>query len=40
VAASPDGRNVYVAASTSNAVAEFQRDTTTGALTQPSGAAG
>jgi DNA-binding beta-propeller fold protein YncE len=37
---SPDGRNVYVTASTSNAVAEFRRNPRTGALTQPSGAAG
>lgn len=40
VATSPDGRNVYVAASASNAVAEFRRDAKTGALTQPGGAAG
>ena len=40
VAASPDGRNVYVASSTSNAVAEFRRSPKDGSLTQPSGAAG
>ena len=33
VAVSPDGKNVYVAGSGSNAVATFTRDTATGALT-------
>src|SRR4051794_32582915 len=40
VGVSPDGRNVYVTASTSNAVAEFRRNPRTGALTQPGGQAG
>ena len=40
VAISPDGRNVYVAASTSNAIAIFRRNASTGRLTQPSGAGG
>lgn len=43
VAVSPDGKNVYVAADLpSHAVTAFQRDTTTGELTQlpPSGTAG
>jgi DNA-binding beta-propeller fold protein YncE len=40
VAVSPDGANVYVGAFTGNAVAAFQRDPTTGALSQPAGAAG
>jgi 6-phosphogluconolactonase (cycloisomerase 2 family) len=39
VAVSPDGKSVYVA-SAFNSVAIFQRDTTTGALTQPAGTAG
>ena len=34
VAVSPDGKNVYVSGLFSNAVAEFTRNTTTGALTQ------
>ena len=36
VALAPDGRHVYVAASRSNAVTVFRRDTATGALTQQS----
>jgi DNA-binding beta-propeller fold protein YncE len=40
VAVSPDGRNVYVAASRANAVAVFRRNPRNGALGQPSGAAG
>jgi len=40
VAVSPDGKNVYVTSSGSNAVARLDRDTTTGALTQPAGVAG
>ncbi len=40
IAISPDGRNVYVAASGSDAIAVFDRDKSTGALTQPSGKAG
>ena len=40
VAVSPDGRNVYVAAFNSAAVAVFSRDRTTGALSQPPGRAG
>jgi DNA-binding beta-propeller fold protein YncE len=40
VAISPDGRNVYVAASRANAVAVFRRNPKNGALGQPSGAAG
>ena len=35
VAVSPDGRNAYVAAFNSAAVAVFSRDGTTGALSQP-----
>ena len=38
VAISPDGRNVYVAASSSNAIAVFTRNASTGRLTQASGA--
>src|SRR5690606_6310504 len=38
VAVSPDGRNVYVAADFSDAVAVFARDRRTGALTQLAGA--
>ena len=34
VAVSPDGRNVYVASHDDQAVAEFSRDTSTGAVTQ------
>jgi DNA-binding beta-propeller fold protein YncE len=40
VAVSPDDKNVYVGSANSDAVAVFQRDTTTGALTQLSGTAG
>jgi DNA-binding beta-propeller fold protein YncE len=40
VAISPDGRNVYVASSRSNAIAVFRRNARTGKLTQRSGAAG
>jgi DNA-binding beta-propeller fold protein YncE len=40
VAISPDGKNVYVASSNSNAIAIFKRNARTGELTQPAGAAG
>ena len=40
IAVSPDGRNVYVASSRSNAIAVFRRNPKTGALGQPSGAVG
>ncbi len=40
VVASADGRNVYAGAFFGNAVATFTRDPSTGALTQPAGAAG
>ena len=40
VAVSPDNKSVYVASAVSNAVARFNRNTTTGAITQPAGAAG
>ena len=40
VAVSPDGKSVYVASTFSDAVARFNRNTTTGAITQPAGAAG
>jgi DNA-binding beta-propeller fold protein YncE len=40
VAVSPDGQSVYVASGASNAVVRLDRDTTTGAITQPVGAAG
>ena len=40
VAVSPDGKSVYVASSFSDAVARLNRNTTTGALTQPAGTAG
>jgi fibronectin-binding autotransporter adhesin len=40
IAISPDGRNVYVASSNSNAIAVFKRSARTGELTQPAGAAG
>jgi DNA-binding beta-propeller fold protein YncE len=40
IAVSGDGRNVYVASSTSDAIAVFERNQVTGALTQPRGAAG
>jgi DNA-binding beta-propeller fold protein YncE len=40
IAISPDGRNVYVAASGSDAIAVFDRNPVTGALTQPKGRGG
>jgi DNA-binding beta-propeller fold protein YncE len=40
VAVSPDGKNVYVASASSRAVTRLNRNTTTGAITQPAGAAG
>jgi DNA-binding beta-propeller fold protein YncE len=40
IAISPDGRNVYVAASGSDSIAVFDRNSATGALTQPAGKAG
>jgi DNA-binding beta-propeller fold protein YncE len=40
IAISPDGRDVYVASSKSNAIAIFARDRKTGALTQARGKAG
>ena len=40
IAVSPDGRNVYVASSKSNAIAIFRRNRRTGKLTQPRGPAG
>ena len=40
IAVSPDGRNVYVASSRSNAIAVLRRNRRTGRLTQGSGAAG
>lgn len=40
IAVSQDGAQVYVASSTSNAIAVFDRDLSTGALTQKSGADG
>ena len=40
VAVSPDGKSVYVASIDSNAVARLNRNTTTGAITQPAGTAG
>lgn len=40
IAVSPDGRNVYVAAAGSDAIAVFVRQRGTGALTQPAGRAG
>jgi DNA-binding beta-propeller fold protein YncE len=40
VAVSPDGRNVYVAASASDAIAVFDRDLEIGALVQKAGTAG
>lgn len=40
IAVSPDGKNVYVASSTSDAIAVFQRDPATGRLSQAAGAAG
>jgi DNA-binding beta-propeller fold protein YncE len=40
IAISPDGRNVYVAASGSDSIAVFDRSRATGALSQPKGKAG
>lgn len=40
IAVSPDGRNVYVASSTSDAIAIFKRDKRSGALVQPKGKGG
>jgi DNA-binding beta-propeller fold protein YncE len=40
IAISPNGKNVYVASSRSNAIAIFSRDARTGKLTQRSGVAG
>jgi DNA-binding beta-propeller fold protein YncE len=40
VAVSPNGKNLYVASSRSNAIAVFTRDAQTGTLTQRSGVAG
>ena len=40
IAVSPDGRNVYVASSSSNAIAVFTRSRRTGKLSQASGTAG
>jgi DNA-binding beta-propeller fold protein YncE len=40
IALSPDGKNVYVASSGSDAIAIFRRDASTGTLTQPKGEAG
>src|ERR671935_889053 len=40
VAVSPDGKSVYVASYVDNAVARLNRNTTTGAITQPAGSAG
>lgn len=40
IALSPDGKNVYVASSRSDAIAIFRRNARTGTLTQPKGAAG
>jgi DNA-binding beta-propeller fold protein YncE len=40
IALSPNGSNAYVASSGSDAIAIFRRDSRTGALTQPKGAAG
>jgi DNA-binding beta-propeller fold protein YncE len=40
IAVSPDGRNVYVASSKSNAIAIFRRNAKTGRLTQAKGPAG
>jgi DNA-binding beta-propeller fold protein YncE len=40
IALSPNGNNVYVASSSSDAIAIFKRDSRTGALTQPKGAGG
>jgi DNA-binding beta-propeller fold protein YncE len=40
VSVSPDGKSVYVTSVFSNAVARFNRNTTTGAISQPAGSAG
>jgi DNA-binding beta-propeller fold protein YncE len=40
IALSPDGKNVYVASSKSDAIAIFRRNARSGVLTQPKGAAG
>ena len=40
VAVSPDGKSVYVASIISDTVARFNRNTTTGAISQPAGSAG
>jgi len=40
IVVSPDGRNVYVGSFFGNAVAVFNRDASTGTLTQPSGSGG
>src|SRR5262249_47558253 len=40
ITVSPDGSNVYVASSSSNAIAVFKRNPRTGKLTQASGTAG
>jgi DNA-binding beta-propeller fold protein YncE len=40
VAVSPDGKNLYVASSKSDAIAIFKRNARTGTLTQPPGVAG
>jgi DNA-binding beta-propeller fold protein YncE len=40
VTVSPDGTSVYVASADSDAVARLNRNTTTGAITQPAGSAG
>jgi DNA-binding beta-propeller fold protein YncE len=40
VSVSPDGKSVYVGSYLSNAVARLSRNTTTGVVTQPAGAAG
>ena len=37
---SPDGKSVYVASIHGSAVARLNRNTTTGAITQPAGTAG
>jgi hypothetical protein len=39
-AVSPDGKNVYVASFNGHSVARLNRNTTSGALTQPAGTAG
>ena len=40
MAVSADGKSVYVATVVSDAVVRFVRNTTTGAISQPAGAAG